>query len=190
MKKLILASQSLGRRKVLEDAGFVFEVFPSNYIEDMTLPLLPHELATHLSRGKAQDVAQKNPEAIVIGADTFVVYEGKLLGKPLTKENARKMLKLLSGSVHAMLSGLTVIHAGREITKLVETKIWFKSFSEKEIDEYVETGESLEKAGGYAYQGVGKKFVERIEGSETNILGLPIEVLKEVLQEFGVAVLK
>lgn len=187
MKRLILASQSLGRKKVLEDAGFVFDVIPSDFEEDMSISIPPHELAVSLSLGKARSVAASVTDAIVIGADTFGVYRGALLGKPHTKENAKKMLSMLSGDIHLMVTGLSVIDTsvGVEKTASIETKIWFKKISEQEIDEYIATGESLSKAGGYAYQGLGRKFVEKVEGSETNILGLPVDELMEMLQSLG-----
>ncbi len=107
MKKLILASQSPGRKQVLTEAEF--EVIPSNYEEDMSLSLDPSELVIKLSLGKARDVAENFHNAIIIGADTVGVYEGKILGKPHTKENSREMLQMMSGKIHSMFTGLTVI---------------------------------------------------------------------------------
>ena len=191
MKRLILASESPGRQKILKDAGYEFEVIPGTYEEDMTLPMPPHELAIHLSRGKAHSVVEMikankldaKPDAIIIAADTFGVYDNHILGKPHTPENALRMLTMLSGRTHSMVTGLTVINisTGKELNRSVESKIVFKEISADEISEYIKLGESLKKAGGYMYQGVGRKFVQSIEGSETNIMGLPIEALGEVL---------
>lgn len=185
--KLILASESPGRRRALEEAEFVFDVVPSDFVEDMTLPLTPAELVVRLSRGKAWNVAErfKNDEVIVIGADTVGVFENVVLGKPHTKENGRKMLAMLSGNVHSMITGLTVINCKtkKEISRSTETKIWFKEISPEKIAEYTETEEGLKKAGGYAYQANGQQFIDRIEGSESNIIGLPIEGLKEMLRK-------
>lgn len=185
MKKLILASQSPGRKQVLEEAGFDFEVAPSNYEEDMSVSLDPKELVMKLSLGKACDVARNFPKAIIIGADTVGVYGGKILGKPHTKEKSREMLQIMNGKTHSMFTGLTVIdiESGREISKCVETKIWFRDLNPEEIEEYINTEEGFEKAGAYAYQGLGRKLVSRVEGSETNILGMPVETLKEILDE-------
>ncbi len=185
MKKIILASQSPGRKQVLTEAGFVFEVVPSNYEEDMSMALDPKELVLKLSAGKARDVAKNFPDAIIIGADTVGVYDDKILGKPHTKDKSLEMLSMMNGKSHSMFTGLTVIdtESGREISKCVETKIRFCDLKPEEIEEYVNTKEGLEKAGAYAYQGLGRKLVDRVEGSETNILGMPIETLMEILAE-------
>lgn len=187
MKKLILASASPGRKEALEKAGFEFEIIPSNYEEDMDQNLSPEDLVRVLSQGKARDVASKVKDGIVVGADTVGVFEGKVLGKPHTEEKNIEMLQELSGKSHSMLTGLTLINTetGKEISKVVETKIWFKNLSREEIEEYVKTGEALKKAGGYAFQGLGHKFVDRVEGSETNIIGMPVEILKETLVQLN-----
>ena len=180
---LILASESPGRKKVLENAGFVFKVEPSDFIEDMTLPMKPHELVMYLSVGKARVVAARHHDAIIIGADSVAVFEDQVLGKPHTPENNHKMLSMLSGKVHSIITGLTVINTKtqKEITQFSETKVWFRDLSNEEIKKYVDTGEALKKAGGYAYQLEGKKFVKSIEGSDTTIIGMPLELLQEIL---------
>ena len=119
--KLILASNSLTRKKLLTDAGLVFEINPSNYEEDMTLPMPPKELVAHLSRGKAKDVAQRHKEGIILGADTIIVYQDKILGKPHTPEKSREMLKMLSGKQHSAITGFTVIDT--ENNKTIAIKI-------------------------------------------------------------------
>lgn len=186
--KIILASESAGRKKVLEDAGIEFEVIPSNFEEDMTLPMSPEQLTMHLSLGKARSVAAKHQDAIVIGADTLGVFDGQVLGKPHTEDRSIEMLSMLSGNMHSMITGLTVIDTKhkKEITKSVETKIWFRKIPAEEIVEYTKIGEALKKAGAYAYQLNGHKFVERIEGSESNIIGLPIEEVSKILKELSV----
>lgn len=186
MRKLILASQSPGRKKVLEDAGMMFDIVPSSYEEDMTLQLPPAELAILLSQGKARDVAKRHPDAIVIAADTFGVYQNNFLGKPHTEERAREMLEMLRGDVHSMVTGFTIIdtRSGFEVSKSVESKIWFRHIPTDEIEEYIRTGEPLNKAGAYAIQGIGNKFVEKVEGSMTNIIGLPIEEVLVILENF------
>lgn len=186
MKKIILASGSPNRKKILMDAGIDFEVDPSNYEEDMTLPMNPHDLVIHLSHGKASDVATRHKSGLVLGADSIIVYEDKRLGKPHTPERAVEMLKMLSGKEHEALTGFTIIDTenGKTISKAVATKVLFKDLSDQEIKEYVATGEPLERAGAYAIQLGGKKFVDKIEGSKTNVAGLPIEELLEILKEF------
>ncbi len=181
--KLILASESPGRKQALLDAGFIFDVVPSNFDEESARHLSPKEMTLVLSQGKARSVAALHPNAIVIGADTVAVHKDQVLGKPHTHENSHKMLGMLSGDVHSMLTGLTVIKGGKEITRSVETLIWFREIPKEEIIEYTKTEEALKKAGAYAYQLNGHKFVEKIEGSASNIIGMPIEALKEIFSE-------
>jgi septum formation protein len=185
--KIILASNSPTRKKLLAEAGFAFEINPSNYEEDMSLPLLPKELAKHLSRGKAEAVASKYKQGVVIGADTFVVYEDKILGKPHTPDKAREMLRMLSGEWHIVVTGFTIIDTehNKTISKAVETKVFFNDLTDKEIDDYVATGEPLNKAGSYGILEGGGKFVKEIKGSKSNIAGLPMEELKEILKELS-----
>lgn len=188
--KLILASQSPGRKEALEKAGFTFDMVPSNFEEDMTLKMPSHALAIHLSQGKARDVAAKfkDTDSIIIGADTFGVFEDAFMGKPHTKENSHAMLSKLSNNVHSMVTGITLIDArsGKEISRSVETKIWFREIPMEEIVAYADTEEGLKTAGAYKYQMNGRKFVERVEGSESNIMGMPVEVLREMLEEFPI----
>ncbi len=183
--KLILASESPGRKLVLEKEGFVFDVVPSSFKEEPFRHLSPKEMTLALSQGKARSVAMLHTDAIIIGADTVGVFENEIMGKPHTEENSIYMLKKLSNSVHSMLTGLTVINTKnkKEIVKSVETKIWFREIPHEEIIEYVKTGEGLKRAGAYAFQHNGYKFVYKIEGSISNIIGMPLEVLKEVLEE-------
>lgn len=190
MKKLILASNSPTRKKLLTDIGLVFEVIPSLYQEDMSLPLAPKELAVHLSREKARSVANMNPKAVVLGADTFVFYKNNILGKPHTQDRAREMLAMLSGKQHLVITGFTIIdvESNKSISKSVETKVFFKDLSVQIIDNYVATGEPLEKAGSYAILGGGSELIEKIEGSKTSVAGLPMDELMDALKEFGITV--
>jgi septum formation protein len=181
--KLILASESPGRKQVLIDEGFVFDVVPSNFDEENLRHLSPLEMTLALSLGKARSVAALHPDATIIGADTVAVFENEIMGKPHTEENSHRMLSKLSKNVHSMLTGLTVIHGGKEINRSVETKIWFREIPMEEIIEYAKTGEALKKAGGYAYQLNGHKFVEKTEGSVSNIIGMPVEELRMILNE-------
>jgi septum formation protein len=185
VKKLILASNSLTRKRLLTDAGLVFEIDPSNYEEDMTLPMPPKELVAHLSRGKAKDVAQRHKKAIVLGADTIIVYKDKILGKPHTPEKAKEMLKMLSGKQHSAITGFTIIDTenNKTISKAIETKVFFRDLTDKEIDGYIATGEPLNKAGSYAILENGSKLIDKIEGSKTNVSGLPMEEVMETLKK-------
>jgi len=190
MRKIILASGSPTRKKILAKAGLVFEINPSSYQEDMSLQLPPKELAKQLSMGKAEAVASKYKQGVVIGADTFVVYQNQILGKPHTPDRAKKMLRMLSGKQHLVITGFTVIDVeyNKTVSRAVETKVFFNNLTDKEINDYVATGEPLEKAGSYGILEHAGKFIKEIIGSKTNIAGLPIEELMETLREFNAIV--
>lgn len=185
MKKIILASNSPTRKKLLTDAGIDFEVDPSNYEEDMTLNLEPAELVTYLSLGKAKEVAPRYKNALILSADTMIFYEHHRLGKPHTPARAKEMLQMLSGKQHSAITGFTIIdtETNNIISRSVETKVFFKNLSEKEIDDYIATGEPLDKAGAYAILERGVALVEKIEGSKTNISGLPMDEVIEILKK-------
>jgi septum formation protein len=187
-KKLILASGSPRRKELLERAGLSFDVIPSGYEEDMNLALPPIELVKHLSRGKAEEVAKRHLNAVVLSADTIVAYGDLVLGKPHTPERAKEMLQLLSGKAHSVFTGYTIIRGkdNKVVSRAVETKVYCKELSEREIDEYIETGDPLDKAGAYAIQKFGATVVEKIEGDYDNVVGLPVgEVIKVLRDEFG-----
>ena len=189
-RRIILASTSPRRIELLKNAGVEFEAVGSDYEEDMTLPMEPKELAKFLSRGKAEAVARNYDDAIIIAGDTFIAFQGKILGKPHTEDKAKEMLSMLSGDTHSVISGITVIDtkSGKVASEAVETFVTFKKLSEKEIDEYIKTGNPLNFAGSYAIQAVGDKFVEKIEGDYNSIMGLPVFRVVEVLKDFGVEV--
>ncbi len=192
IKEIILASASPRRKELLELIGLQFKVDPSDYKEDMNLKLSPYELARALSLEKAKSVAGKYNNAIIIAADTFVIIRGQILGKPHTEEEARRMLALLDGATHLVITGFTILDTdtGKRISRSVETKVTFKKLTEKEIDAYVKTKEPLDKAGAYAIQGLGSILVKRIEGDYFNVIGLPLCPLVECLAEFGIQVLE
>jgi len=186
-----LASQSPRRKQLLEQIGLKFEIDPSNYEEDMSLKMEPNKLAEFLSLGKAKDVARRHKDSIIISADTIVAIDGEVFGKPKTSERAKYMLQKLSGRGHSVITGFAIIdtETGKEISKSVETKVYFKNLSEKEIDAYIATGEPLDRGGGYAIQGLAALFVEKIEGDYFNIVGLPILALTTELKNFGINIL-
>jgi len=192
VKKIVLASASPRRREILEITGLKFDVCPSEYSEDLTLSLKPHKLAKFLSLKKAEEVAQKYPDSIIIAADTFIYFKNRLLGKPDTPEDAEKMLELLNGKVHSVITGFTVLDTGdgRIVSQSVATKVSFRKLSAEEIRAYIKSGEPLDKAGAYAVQGLGAVFIERIEGDFFNVVGLPLSALTECLKKFGVHVLQ
>lgn len=191
MKKIILASQSPRRKALLKQIGLNFEVIVSNFEEKIEYGLKPNELAEKFSLQKAKDVAKKQKNAIVIAADTFVVLNNEILGKPETPENARRMLKKLSGKAHIVITGFTIIDTktGKTKTRSLETKVFIKKLTKEEIDEYIKTGEPLDKAGAYAAQELGGLFVEKIEGDFFNLVGLPIFDLAKELKNFGIKIL-
>jgi septum formation protein len=191
MKRIILASASPRRKELLEKIGLKFEVEPGNYEEDIDSRSEPHELARGLSLKKAEAVASKHKDAIVIAADTFVVFEGEILGKPGTAAGARKMLRKLSGRSHSVITGFSIIDTAENkgLSRSVETEVHIRELTLAEIDAYVESAEPLDKAGAYAIQGLGAVFVESIEGDFYNVIGLPLCSLTEALKEFGVEIL-
>ena len=190
-RKIILASASPRRKEILGKTGLKFSVDAGDYKEDMDLALKPRQLARFLSSEKARAVAVKYASALVIAADTFIVFQGSLLGKPHTREEARRMLTLLNGRQHSVLTGFTVIdtRTGKKLSRSVETKVFFKKMTGQEIESYVKTGEPLDKAGAYAIQGFGAVLVKKIEGDYFNVMGLPLRSLTGVLRKFGVSVL-
>jgi septum formation protein len=191
MEKIILASQSPRRIGLLKQIGLEFEIDPSNYEEDMTLDMEPRKLAEHLSLGKAKDVAERHKNSIIISADTIIAVDDEVFGKPKTPEKAKYMLQKLSGRAHSVITGFTIIdtETNKQISKSVETKVYFKNLSEEEMDAYIATGEPLDKGGGYAIQGIAALFVKKIEGDYFNIVGLPIIALTDELKNFGIKIL-
>lgn len=188
MKALILASASVGRRNILSQTKYPFAVEVSNYEEDMGLDMLPDELATVLSRGKAIDVAKNHRNAVVLAADSFGVVDGQLLGKPHTQQRAKEMLSLLSGRCHKFLTGFTIIDVDtkQEYSKTVKTKVYFKQLTPEDIDGYLAKEDVLQKAGAYTIQGLGKHFITKIEGSYNNVCGLPLDEVGAALKDFGI----
>ena len=191
VKAIILASASPRRKELLERIGLKFEVEPSNYEESISSELGPHELAKSLSLEKAKLVAQNHKNTLVIAADTFIVFESRILGKPRTETEAKEMLKTMNGKPHSVITGFTIIDtdSNKALSRSVETKVHLRQLSSNEIDAYVRSKEPLDKAGAYAIQGLGAVIVEKIEGDFFNVIGLPLSALTESLKEFGVHIL-
>jgi len=189
MKKIILASASPRRKGLLSLLiGDNFEVVVSSYEEDNTLDLSPKDLVLLHSLQKGRDVAQKLQEGIVISADVVVVLGKEIFGKPTREEGAKEMLLKMSGKIIDVISGLAVIDiAGKkELQDFEITKVKFKEMTEQEIDDYVATGQPLDKAGSFGIQGKAAVLIERIEGDYSNILGLPLFKLGKLLAQAGV----
>lgn len=191
MRTIILASASPRRKELLSLIGLKFRVDVSDYEEELGLKLEPRELAKYLSFEKARAVAHKYKNAVIIAADTFIVFRGKLLGKPHTDKEALRMLTLLNGKLHSVITGYTVFDTstGKKISRSVETKVWFRKMTIEELRAYVKTGEPLDKAGAYAIQGIGCLLVKKIEGDYFNVIGLPVASLAVTLKKFGIGVL-
>ena len=190
-RKIILASGSPQRKKLLETIGLDFEIEKSNYKEDISEKIPAYKLAQKLALGKAQDVAQKHKNAIIIGADSFVVLGKEFLGKPRTPQKAKEILKKISGKKHQLITGIAIIDTKRNkiFTDYEITEVWLKKLNAKEINSYVKTKEPLDKAGGYAIQGIGSILIEKINGNYTNVVGLPINKVYKYLLKLGVNIL-
>ena len=190
MRKIILASASPRRKEILKKTGLNFSVCDSDYKEDINLPLKPRALAKFLSRKKAEAVAHKYKNAIIIAADTFIVFKNRLLGKPHTDKEAEKMLNMLNGKAHSVITGFTIMDTagGKILSRSVLTRVYFKKLGRTEINAYIKSKEPLDKAGAYAIQGLGSIFIKRIDGDFLNVAGLPLRALTQNLKKFGITV--
>jgi septum formation protein len=185
-KKLILASQSPRRRYLLEQAGLTFRIVPSAVDEAAVPVCAPEAYARRLAEAKTTDIAGRHPECWVIGADTIVVIDGDILGKPDSRDMARQMLGQLSGQTHAVMTGFAIYceAANHRYAATTTTAVTFKSLSAEEIEWYVQTREPFGKAGAYAIQGIGTFLVRSIHGSYTNVVGLPVcEVIEHLIEQ-------
>jgi septum formation protein len=190
VRAIVLASASPGRRQLLEQLGLKFTIDPSGCHEDLCVEKEPDARGCSLSLEKAKKAASRYKDAVVIAADTFGVFEGRMIGKPRDSNEAREILISLSGRCHGVITGFTVMDSKTEksITRTVETQVFMRRFSPSEIDDYVKTGEPLDKAGAYAIQGLGAALVERIEGDYYNVVGLPLFALCRTLEEFDIKI--
>jgi septum formation protein len=184
---LILASSSPRRRELLASLGLQFQVVPAEIGEIPSPHEAAKDFAVRVAEKKALAVGTRYPQAWVIGADTVVVVGEEILGKPLNKEDARRMLQLLSGREHRVLTGyvLLKVATGKTLRGVEETRVKIKALEEREIAWYINTGEPFDKAGAYAIQGKGAFIVEWIRGSYTNVVGLPLSQLVRLFQEAG-----
>ncbi|VFQ47369.1 Maf family protein [Desulfoluna butyratoxydans] len=184
-QRLVLASQSPRRKDLLEEAGVLIDILPSCADEVLPEGVAPSGCAMALARLKARDVAETHPERWVLGADTIVVVDDTILGKPDSADDARRMLSLLSGRSHQVCTGFCLINKAleREICDVVITEVTFKALSEAEISWYIGTDEPFDKAGAYGIQGKGASLVREIKGSYTNVVGLPVCEVVEHLKD-------
>ena len=181
-KRIVLASASPRRAELLRAAGIEFDVIPANVDESILHGETPLAYVTRLSETKARAAFASFPARRILAADTVVVADGRIFGKPLDPDDARRMLQLLSGRAHDVLTAVTLLDPERQAVTCVDrTTVQFAQLTDMEIAWYVETGEPMDKAGAYAVQGLGSRFVTRIEGSYSNVVGLPIALVYQIL---------
>ncbi|MEI9475829.1 MAG: Maf family protein [Deltaproteobacteria bacterium] len=186
--RLILASKSPRRCELLKRIGLDFDVIPSRVDEEgFVQGETPREHVLRLSEAKASDLGKQYPDCWVIGADTIVYVDGVILGKPKDREEAMEMLRQLSGKEHSVLTGFSVNHVGKgkKDREAVQTSVKVKPLTEAEMRWYVQSGEPFDKAGGYGIQGIGSFMIESIRGSYTNVVGLPVCELIQMLSRLG-----
>jgi septum formation protein len=182
---IILASASPRRKEILENANVKFDVVKSTIDEVILDQELPSQVVMRLAFEKCMDIASKNENDLVIGADTIVVLDDIILGKPKDKEDATSMIKKLSGKTHQVITGISLVNlnVNKKIIDYVVSNVKFKDLSEEDIKDYIQTNESLDKAGAYGIQGYGAILVEEIQGDYFNIVGLPISRLSDLLKK-------
>ncbi len=183
---IILASQSPRRNELLKFITEDFTVEVSNVDESCSPSLTPEETVKYLSTIKGEAVFNNHPDACVISADTVVVLDGKILGKPHDKEEAFSMLNSLSGKVHQVFTGVSIFRKEKKICFAEKTEVKFCELTAEEINNYINTGEPFDKAGGYGIQGKGSVMIEGINGDYYNVMGLPVSRLARILREEGI----
>lgn len=186
MKRFIVASASPRRREILENAGYTFEIIPSDADETVEEGVSPEETVCELSRRKALSVLSANPDAVVFGCDTVVALDGQILGKPENDEDAKRMLRTLSGRRHTVSTGVCIADGNNVKTFFNTTEVEFYPLSEETVESYVSTGECSDKAGAYGIQGYGRVLVKEISGDYFSVMGLPVSQTARVLRDFGV----
>jgi septum formation protein len=186
MTPLILASSSPRRKEILTAVGWPFEAHTAGVDETRLAGEGPEDFVSRLARAKAEAVAQSRLFGLVLGADTTVLVDGEILEKPRDAEDARRMLRSLSGRWHEVLTGVALVRAetGQAVTGLERTRVRFAETSDEEIDWHVETGDVLDKAGAYAIQGRAALFIEAIDGDYWNVVGLPVRLVYELARGF------
>jgi septum formation protein len=167
---------------LLRTAGIAFEVQPAHIPEDPRPGELAKDCAERLAQEKALAVSRNRPQDIVLGADTVVVIDGQILGKPTDPADATRMLRMLSGREHQVITGVCIVASGRPSLASETTKVTMSEIPEKEIADYVATGEPMDKAGAYAIQGIASRWIPRIEGDYSNVVGLPVALVYRMLR--------
>jgi septum formation protein len=181
MTPIVLASASPRRAELLSAAGIPFEVAPAHVDETIRDGESPERYVTRVAEDKALAIGRRFPHRLVLAADTIVVVDGAVLGKPADGQDARRMLRLLSGRTHEVMTAVTLGAADRD-TRIEKTTVEFAGLTAVEIDWYVDSGEPMDKAGAYAIQGLASRFIRRIDGSYSNVVGLPVALVYEMLR--------
>lgn len=189
--KLVLASGSPRREELLRQLKLKFTIVPSKIDESEYQAEEPLDLVRRLAEEKARSVSALVEDALIIAADTVVVFNDHILGKPKNKADAKKMLKMLSSNNHQVITGVAVINSQDGKCEIADntTEVKMVELNDREIDEYINTGEPMDKAGSYAIQGFGALFVEEIKGSYYSVMGLPIHQLAKLLEKFNFGIL-
>ena len=180
---LVLASASPRRQELLRNAGIPFEVQRADIAETPRPGESAKECAERLAREKALAIARQRPHDCVLGADTVVVVDGQLLGKPSNAADAARMLRLLSGRQHQVITGVCLVVGGRPVVASETTLVTVSEITDKEIADYVASGEPMDKAGAYAIQGIASRWIPRIEGDYSNVVGLPVALVWRMLRQ-------
>ena len=184
--RIVLASSSPRRREILSALGLSFETRPSDVDESLRGGEPAFEAAERLAREKASAVAGGFPDALIVAADTLVVLDGEALGKPKDRADARRTLSRLAGRAHEVVTGVALAWGGRLVSGQDATRVHFAPMTPAEVDAYVASGEPDDRAGSYAIQGIGGLFVARVEGSPSNVVGLPVRLLYTLAAELGI----
>ena len=184
-EKLILASRSLRRAEILTAAGWEFEAIAADIDETRRAAEDAESYVTRLARTKGETIARRFPERLVVGADTVVVINGEILGQPRDDDDARRMLRLLSGRWHDVLTGVALMRAAQVVVEHETTRVRFAEMSADEIDWYVSTGEPRGKAGAYGIQGSAALFIREIQGDYFNVVGLPVRLVFELSRQMS-----
>ena len=183
--RIVLASQSPRRAELIGRLGLSFDTIPADLDESYRAGETPPEHAERLARDKALHVAQTNPDALVVGSDTIVVVDGDVLGKPRDTAQAVEMLTRLAGREHEVCTGIAVVQGGRVESGLERVRVRFRALDRRACEEYVATGEPMDKAGSYGIQGFGSALVEGIEGDYFAVMGLPVVHMLKLFERFG-----
>ncbi|OGJ47648.1 septum formation protein Maf [Candidatus Peregrinibacteria bacterium RIFOXYB12_FULL_41_12] len=192
-KKLILASQSPRRKSLITELGLKFKTDPARNFQEKfeTKNSSPAQIVVHNAEGKALEIAQKHKNAYILGVDTIGSYKGEILSKPKNTKDAKRILRFINNTTHEVISGICIISTDKKgkivkkISDFERTYVTFDRMTEKEIDAYINSGESMDKAAAFAIQGLGSLFIKKIDGDYFNVVGLPIFKMKKMFEELG-----